>query len=545
MGDIVGYGRRGFLPTNTFLVGKNPGAPFTTITAALVKAALVATSSARAIISISPGQYDENIIVPKYTSLIGISAGVQVTGDDISGGFIVEMGQGSSIENVTIAPVDADKDVGLMIRDATLQEGDEILASVNGTLIVNGKTGIGGDDETFTFTGESTTDACVALVNATAVNVFAYNRYGKLAIISQLDELTIYGAGTANTDLGFGVSDVLESRSSEPTVYISDVSIIGLGGYSALSGTKTYTVGLEAEDRGYGSLILNGVSITGADNTTTGRGLIIHRGTVMSANLMITGLLNGGIGIWMEDDNVTTTGQLVIGSGIVTANSTDLDGQTGSQILAIIMNSALVIGSSGFTFIPSGYVGALAQPSSWPYEGDGLDTAIEGLTDSSRKLFIQAKDMYSPSSGGAADIEAGTLIQSIKEFVTAADKKVTFSRKHITSSNTKVKASATLIVSCSISVNGGGSDAVRISTSLLSVAIGANLEAAGAETLVDDVDVSAISADDRFDVTFNFTNAGALADPGDLTEALILREGTHENDTYGGSLHVWGAEWEV
>ena len=377
MADTVGYGRRGFLPTNTFLVGKNPGAPFTTITAALVKAALVATSSSRAIISISPGQYDENIVVPKYTSLIGISAGVQITGDGISGGFIVEMGQGSSIENVTIAPVDADKDVGLMIQDATLQEGDEILASVNGTLIVNGKTGIGGDDETFTFTGESTTDACVALINATAVNVFAYNRYGKLAVISQLDELTIYGAGTANADLGYGVSDVLEARSSEPTVYISDVSIIGLGGYSSLSGTKTYTVGLEAEDRGYGSLILNGISITGSDNAATGRGMIVRRGIPIAANIMVTGILNGGTGVWAEDDGVTVAANLVIGSGVLIGNSTDIDGQSGAKVLIITTNKDLTIGSSGFTFEPSSYVGSLAQFDSWPYEGDGLDTAIQ------------------------------------------------------------------------------------------------------------------------------------------------------------------------
>jgi hypothetical protein len=153
--------------------------------------------------------------------------------------------------------------------------------------------------------------------------------------------------------------------------------------------------------------------------------------------------------------------------------------------------------------------------------------------------------MYSPSSGGAADTEQGTIPQIVKEFVTAADKKITLKRKHVETTKTEVKSSAELRLICSISIDGSGSDVVRILASVLSVALGASLTAAAAESLSDDVDVSAITADNRFDVVFSFTNAGALPDPKDISGIQVLREGTHGNDTYGGSLYIWGAEWEV
>jgi hypothetical protein len=543
--SIWGTGRRGFLPTKTFLVGKDTGAPFATISEALTEAGKVATSAERAIVCVSPGQYDEDIVLPDFVSLIGMSAGVHIAGSGSADGFIVEVKQGVSIEDVTVVPKNANKEVGLIIQDATLQQGDEIVSSINGTLIVNGKTGIGGDDETFTFTGESTTDGVVALINATAVNVYAYNRYGKLAIISKLDQLIIRSTGTANADLGYSTSEVTKTRSNEPTVYLSGVSIIGDGGYSQLSGGQTYDVGLELEDKGYGSVIINGVSITGSNDGATGVGLIVRRGTVIGNNLIVSGMVNGGLGVWLEKDNKTTPGNLLLGTVILIGNTTDFDGETGTTTMAMLVNSSVIAGSSGFTYTPTAHIAAMAKVSGWPYSGTGVDGVIEGLTDSSRKLFIPAEDMYSPSADGAADVEVGTLLQKVKSFVTAADKKVTFKRKHVDSSETEKKSSATLRLVCSISADGAGSDTVRISTSLLSVAIAADLSAAGAETLVDDVDVSSISADDRFDVTFDFTNAGVRADPNDITLGLILREGTHGNDTYGGSLYIWGAEWEV
>src|SRR3990172_115340 len=308
----IGYGRQSFTPSLTFTVGVGLGAAFPTIASALVAAEVVATNENRAIVYLSPGVYPENINIPDFVSIIGVGAGAFIVGSVTAGGIMVEVGQGCTFENTTIVPQLANHDIALLHRDPAsfCSATDDYSAGINGTLVVDAN---GGGDETFTFTGEATVGAIVALINATAIRLFATSRLGKLLLLADGGSngsvsMVIRATGTANAALGFSVIETTHTRSSESRLYMSTISIIGIGILSGLSGGFGYTHGFVNEDSAYVNTMINALSITGADGTDAGRGVVNRRGTIAASTMTLTGIQGTGSATAIELENYAEAG---------------------------------------------------------------------------------------------------------------------------------------------------------------------------------------------------------------------------------------------
>lgn len=538
-------GPQAFEPNETFLVGSLEGAQYPTINDALtVAASSPRTEDNRAIIYVSPGKYTEDVFLPDFIYLVGVASGVHIAGSNDSTMPMVDIAQGVALEKITVAPTLVNKPCGIAIRDATMLVGGVIGSPINGTLIVSGNDAE--TQETFTFTGEATTAAVVALINATAINVQAINRFGKVAIMSNEDKLKIFDTGTANAALGFLTTTQTKSRANMPTVYITDVSVIGQSTFAAVTDQKDITTGVLAEDRILGSIIANGLSISGADETASGIGLNVKRGSTILSNVIISGVGDGGSGIKLEDDpNTAGLTQVIIGTAILTGNGTDIVVESNTKALIMYVGSGMTFSGAGELFASGGTEG-INTDSSWFLGVDGtpmIDSMVS-LVEYARKTTISADELFSPATVGAADVEYG-LQQRVKEFATGVDREVTGKRKHPSTPTGQAATSVKLKITLTIDVSGAGSDVVRLVAEVASVPVGSDMAAPPVETVTIDEDVSSIVADKEFEVEFEFTSTDAVPQPGETSLIKVRRNGAHGNDTYGNKLHLWEWEWEV
>lgn len=548
---VLASGRKSFTPSTTYLVGKDVGAPFPTITGALQIAALIATPTIRPVVYVSPGVYDEDLVVPDFVSLCGIAAGVQVRGSNSAGGVIIDIGQGISFEKITVSPRQQDKDVGVRVRDATMILTGVIPGGpgVVGTLVLNGKTGAGGDDETFIFAGEATPAAVVAVVNATAVNVFAYVRdITKVAIISIYNtaswpgQLIVYGTGTANTALGFGAVDIIQTRAAEATIYMTNISVIGKGGISGLSGGKKITYCIELEERTYGSVVFSVVSLMGSTGDATGRGMVINRGSILLASLVVTGN-TAGLGIEFKYNAATGNTQALLGVVEMVDNALDIDGPANTKVMALVHNDGLTVGASGVVYVPSQSLDTLAGKAAWLFSNyASFKDVMETVFDYTRRTFIHASEAHIPAAAGATLVDRGAIPQGVLEYDTAADETATFIRKHLYNNATTAQASLKVRLICSVSDNGGVLDVVRVVVNALAVGATEDLTAAAAQSIASNVDVSAWVADEMHVLEFTINAAGALPANDEVLLLGVTRDGAGSADNYAHEFHVWGIE---
>lgn len=535
MALLIAEGERVFSPTSTFLVGDTTkGAQYSSITAAIQAALETSPSeSNRVIIYVSPGEYNEDVFLPDFVYLVGIGAGALLTGDNTLNGIILDVGQCSWVERITIAPTLANKSVGLIIRDAASAIGRKIVNPVIGTLIVSGNNNE--TQETFTFTGESSTDAVVELINNSAANIRAYNRYGKVALIAK-DKLVIYSDGTANAALGFPTTTTRYQRAYESTTYINNVSIIGIGEYTQVQNQKQLLHGIEFEERKYFGCIVNGLSVMGSNGQTTGRGVVIKRGTPLLSSLVCVAHSNG-IGIELSDDFsfTDTHTQVAICSAAFAGNGVDVHGESGTKVLGVLFTSPL--NSTGsFSFEPWGNLDGFASPSTWNLGNVPASTAIKSLSQYARGIFVTASQMYGASDNTISDF-------LVKAFADNASSTATFITKHVQTSSGEARSSISVKVTYTLSQNGGTGDVVRIS---LRLARFSNLNSPGDEVIItQDVDVSSKTTGTRYDIEFSTPSSDAIPLPGEILLVKISREGDHANDTYTGTLYVWGAECSI
>ena len=308
-------------------------------------------------IRVCAGEYEEDIVLPEFVSLIGEFSGVQLRGNaiDATSGIILDVAQGSSIEYITIAPKGADKKAGLVIRDTTMILGGNVVdTTVSGILHVNGNDlDSTTSDEWIEFTGEASLDEVVALINTGTTFLYAWNRFDKLALMSRAsDVLAVYMDGSANELLGFDIDeDTIVERSNEPTRYVSTVSVIGKGGYSGLSVDKRLDCPVIHEDRMTGGAIYDGLSITGGSGDSTAVGLSIKRGVPIFNSLLVTGI-SGGVGMKTYADNYTVKATPYVESLLMYGNGIDIDGETGSYVYVKAVNPNLRLGNDGTALSP-------------------------------------------------------------------------------------------------------------------------------------------------------------------------------------------------
>ena len=289
-----------------------------------------------------PQAFNEDIPLRDFVSYKGVATVTRIRGNDTVGTTIVELGQGGILSDVTIDPL-VDKAVGVAIPDCTMIQGIEINSIVSGTLIVNGVNTDPLNDETFTFTTESTTDDVVTTILATTVNVYAYNRLGKLAIISKgSDSLIVYSIGTANAALGFSISsNTVKTRGTNPIRYMSSVSILGKGVFSVNLSPNKLDTGLLCEDAKW-CLIALGLSVSGANNEATGKGIVMKRGFALFGTVTVTLVIGGGTGMWFESDGYTQRASPIIGVGLLSLNSTDLGSNAPITVTTVATNTLKV-----------------------------------------------------------------------------------------------------------------------------------------------------------------------------------------------------------
>jgi hypothetical protein len=214
------------------------------------------------VIEVLSGNYPELIWLPDWVWIKGPALSVATLEGPAGSGTgkaIISVGLGGAENISVISAMSPDAEVGIFLRNTssayTEDESDFGTIDNGDTLIVTPK---GQSQETFTFAGtETTAQNVVDLINATAVNLLAKVRFGRVELIHvdpRSNGLIIHKEGTVNAALGF--STAIDLNTDPPALGVQFLRNIVV-----FTGIKD---GILYADRTSGTFLTNDVIIAGA-----------------------------------------------------------------------------------------------------------------------------------------------------------------------------------------------------------------------------------------------------------------------------------------
>jgi hypothetical protein len=217
------------------------------------------------VIEVLSGSYSESIWLPDWVWIKGpgpLTTNLLGPAGSGAGKAIVSVGFGGIEDIAVLSTMSPKADVGIFCRNTssayTEDESNFGTISNGDTLIVTPKSQ---SQETFTFAGtETTAQNVIDLINATAVNLSAVLRFGRVELIHTTtpgtNGLIVHKEGTANVALGF--SDSVDLNTDPPAIGVQFLT-----GIAVMSGIKD---GILFADRTNGTFLTNELIIVGAQD---------------------------------------------------------------------------------------------------------------------------------------------------------------------------------------------------------------------------------------------------------------------------------------
>jgi hypothetical protein len=354
--------------------------------------------------------------LPDYVSVFGEWPGTVLGGDaDSANGIMLEVGRGAIIQNLTIAPRQADKLAGLLVRDATMTKTPTPGPyNVNGlTIVVNGVDGVAGNDETVTFaTADPITAADVATeINGACAHVYAIAMNNKVYLLSQdspgSESLTVRSTGTANAALGFSTTaDLVKSRADNGTTYVQNCSILGKLADPFFAGQYGFSYGgIVSADKSSVRTIFTDVAVQGGLAAGAQHGVTLFTGAPLFNGGSVRGFGNGGAA-WQV--------LKLFGSNFLALDNTEFSENTYDAKLTNGPGLIIASGMAPRTFDPAGDAAfatinsiqdliALNLPTAlrkyFITALPNMDTAMQGVLEFARTVRVPANQFYLSASG--------------------------------------------------------------------------------------------------------------------------------------------------
>lgn len=226
------------------------------------------------VIEVHPGLYQEFIWLPDWVSLKSLMPATAILQGSGSGSdkAILSVGLGAVDSMTLLSATSPDATAGVFLRNITSAFTDEESFTIgNGdTLIITPRLQ---SQETFTFAGtETTAQNVVDLINATAVNLLAIMRFGRVELIHTAtpkdNGLIIHKEGTVNAALGF--STTTDLNTDPPNFEVQFLNRITIA--------SNVVDGLLCTDRGGGLLLMNELIVFGV----SGNGVHVEANSVFA-----------------------------------------------------------------------------------------------------------------------------------------------------------------------------------------------------------------------------------------------------------------------